>query len=141
MDSLKKVKVAEVMTTKLITVSRTDTLKQVDHIFHSNRIHHLPVTDAEGNLIGILSKTDYLKASHMLSNFNQMFFEEVEVKDIMNVQLAVLEPTDTLQFAIDIFLENIFHALPVVEGARLVGLVTTHDMLRFLSKPKPLLEK
>lgn len=140
MKVLTKTKIADIMTTDLLTVERTDTLQKVDELFRSNRIHHLPVTDADGNLVGILSKQDYLKASHMLSVFNQLFFDEITVKDIMHVQLAVLEPTDSVQFAVSIFLENVFHALPVVEGKKLIGLVTTHDILRFCNQQTLLIE-
>ena len=39
-----------------------------------------------------------------------------------------------MSLAIDIFLENKFHALPVVEDNRLVGIITTHDILSFSVK-------
>ena len=42
-----------------------------------------------------------------------------------------LEPDDTIGLAADIFLANKFHALPVVEDERLVGIVTTHDLLKY----------
>jgi CBS domain-containing protein len=141
MKLLEEVKVSDIMTRDLITVMRSDTLEKVDKIFTTNRIHHLPVVDEAQSLLGIISKTDYLKVSHMLNVFNQLFFDEVEVRHMMNPQLAVVEPDDTVQYVLDIFLENIFHALPVVEGARLVGLVTSHDILRFVGQKELLLKE
>jgi CBS domain-containing protein len=141
MKLLEEVKVSDIMTRDLITVMRSDTLEKVNKIFTTNRIHHLPVVDEAQSLLGIISKTDYLKVSHMLNVFNQLFFDEVEVRHMMNPQLAVVEPDDTVQYVLDIFLENIFHALPVVEGARLVGLVTSHDILRFVGQKELLLKE
>jgi predicted transcriptional regulator len=40
-----------------------------------------------------------------------------------------LDPDDTVGLAADIFLVNRFHALPVVDGVDLVGIVTSHDLI------------
>lgn len=42
-----------------------------------------------------------------------------------------LDPDDSIGLAIDIFLANKFHALPIVEDGALLGIVTTHDLLEY----------
>ena len=55
--------VREIMNTPLITVNITMTLKECAAIMHENNIHHLPVVDDEGNLVGMISATDFLVAA------------------------------------------------------------------------------
>ena len=42
-----------------------------------------------------------------------------------------LDPEDSIGLAADTFLANKFHALPIVEDQVLVGLITTHDLLKY----------
>ena len=55
------------------------------------------------------------------------------VKDIMTKRLAKLEPTDKINVALEVFKENLFHALPVVEGDKIVGIVSTFDIIKRLA--------
>ncbi len=53
----------EIMNSPLITVNAQMTLKECANIMHENQIHHLPVADDEGNLVGMISATDFLVAA------------------------------------------------------------------------------
>jgi len=55
--------VREIMNTPLIMVNTKMTLKECASIMHENNIHHLPVSDDEGNLVGMISATDFLVAA------------------------------------------------------------------------------
>ena len=55
--------VREIMNTPLIMVNTKMTLKECAGIMHENNIHHLPVSDDEGNLVGMISATDFLVAA------------------------------------------------------------------------------
>jgi CBS domain-containing protein len=48
----------------------------------------------------------------------------------MTTYPVFLEPDDTIDLAADIFLANKFHALPILDDGQLVGLLTTHDLIR-----------
>jgi acetoin utilization protein AcuB len=52
----------------------------------------------------------------------------------MTKGLATLSPDDRIDIAIEVFRENILHAIPVVENDELVGLITTHDIIEALAK-------
>ena len=56
------------------------------------------------------------------------------VKEVMTTGLAKLSSTDKIDVALEIFMENLFHAIPVVDDNELVGLLTTFDILNTLSK-------
>jgi CBS domain-containing protein len=55
--------VREIMTSPLITVNKSMTLKECATLMNKHNIHHLPVADDEGNLVGMISDTDFLVAA------------------------------------------------------------------------------
>ncbi len=135
----KLIPVAELMTRDLIIVQPEDTLDRVADIFASHHIHHLPVVDKAGRLKGILSKTDFLRVNHFLAVFDDARFEDlmkrlrrsIRVEEVMNDKVVTIGSHESLSIAADIFRENLFHALPVVEGDKLVGMITTYDLLTY----------
>jgi len=52
----------------------------------------------------------------------------------MTKGLATLESSSRINVALEVFKENIFHAIPVVDEDKLVGIVTTHDIITHLAK-------
>jgi len=131
--------VSSIMTEDLITVGPEDNLKKVQDIFESNKIHHLPVVD-KGQLSGMLSKSDYLLfkrgfvTEESENELDQMRLKTSKVKEVMTSRLGKLEPSDRIQAAVEVFRENLFHAIPIVENGYLRGIVTTLDIINHLSK-------
>ncbi len=60
------VKVGEVMNSPLITAKENWTLKECAEMMRTHTIHHLPVTDDNGNLVGMISDTDFLVAAEAM---------------------------------------------------------------------------
>lgn len=130
------------MTTKLITVAPGEKLTAVKEVFDNNKIHHIPVVRYR-KLEGLISKTDF---KHFLRGFNRneedRFVNEARmraynVEDIMTKGIAKLSPNDRIDVALEIFLENRFHAIPVVnEENELEGILTTFDIIKELAKSK-----
>ena len=58
-----QIKVREIMNSPLITVHPAMTLKECALIMHDHCIHHLPVADDSGNLVGMISASDFLVAA------------------------------------------------------------------------------
>lgn len=124
-------------TTDLITVTPDENAEKIKSLFESNNFHHLPVVDRGEKLVGIISKEDFLRIAYLLSlnttgrTYSKKEYGRLEARDIMTSYPMVLDPDDTIGLAADIFLANKFHALPIVEDERLVGLITSHDLLNF----------
>lgn len=118
--------ISSIMTTKLITVGKDDSLKTVAEIFRQKRIHHLPVVENE-MLIGLVTTYDLFKLGKSSDQYDQ-----VKVSEIMTTKLATLEPDAKVGTACEVFLENLFHALPVTENGKLVGIVTSFDVLKYI---------
>jgi CBS domain-containing protein len=81
----------------------------------------------------MVSKSDFLKLADPAT-------AEPTVATIMTSKLAKLEPDDTLRTAAHLFALNRFHALPVLEGDKLVGIITTLDLIKFIDREVPKLE-
>jgi len=132
--------VRPIMTTKLITVNPSSNLYTVRQIFLGNNIHHLPVTNDNMELVGLLTTYDLWK-----NEIAPAEYPEVLVADIMTTKLAKIGPEDKVGTAAEIFLDNRFHALPVVDEHNvLIGIVTSHDVLKYefiKEYPKPILFK
>ena len=133
--------VTSIMQKNIITLQPNDTIKKAEDVFKAHKIHHIPIVDKE-ILVGMLSKSDFL---FFKRGFNQDRMEEKwdlfrlkshQVNEIMTTKLAKLEPTDKVNVAIEVFKENMFHALPVVEDNKIVGIITTYDIIRHLAEDK-----
>jgi acetoin utilization protein AcuB len=133
--------ISTIMTTKLETVNPKDKLTAVKEIFDKHNIHHIPVVRYK-EIVGIVSKSDF---NFFMRGFTQneedRFVNEARLKaytadEIMTTGLAKVEPTDRINVALEVFKINRFHAIPVVEDGELVGIVTTHDIIRTLADEK-----
>ena len=131
--------VTAIMTPNPITVSENDSLSVVGNIFSSNKIHHIPVVQ-DGALKGIISKSDFLffkrgfTKSETDKSIEEVRLNNYSAKEIMTTKLAKLEPGDKINVALEVFKENLFHGIPVVENNKLIGIVTTYDIIKNLAK-------
>lgn len=136
--------VSEIMTRSLITIEPNTILDAVNELFVQHDFHHLPVVE-NGKFMGILSRTDIDRVSsnidliHTKANAlaNEKIFKSLVAKEVMSANAVVLAPDDFLSYAATLFAENKYHALPVVEGDKLVGLVTTFDLIEHAYETKP----
>lgn len=128
------------MTEDVIYVLPDDTLDKVQDIFNHNNIHHIPVVNTEMEVVGIISKSDYLLLCDHLTLFrkelneqnNLRFFQSLLVEEVMSKQVAKLKKQDTIHMAAAFFRENLFHAIPIIDDDnKLVGIVSTHDLLNY----------
>lgn len=131
--------VKTIMTTKLITVSPSSNLAQVRELFLKHKIHHLPVVESR-KLVGILTTYDLWKNKIAPEDYKKAL-----VREFMTSAVAKIGPLDKIGTAAEIFLDNRFHALPVVdEQNQLLGIVTSFDVLLYEFRkeyPKPILFK
>ncbi len=134
---LKNTKIKRVMTPAVITVGPEAVFPKILNIFNENTFHHLPVVDANRKLIGIISKEDILKVAYEASTdttgktYTLKHYNHLVANDIMTASPISIDPEADLYLAADLFLSNLFHAIPVVEDEKLVGIITTHDILKY----------
>ena len=119
------------MTRKVVTVSRGDSLKFASHLLHEHRIHQLPVVEGE-ELIGFVSGTDIRNSTFeetTVTGLGKIVVKNKTVEEIMKREVITVSPWDTVEDALLIFHKKRLGALPVVEGRKLVGIITKADVL------------
>ena len=126
----------------LITIDPEESLTKVKEIFESHKFHHIPVVHFR-EIVGIVSRSDFEYfmggASHYEEDkyVNELRLERTKVSEIMVKRLGKVAPDDRINVALEVFLINRFHALPVVEDGDLVGMLTPFDIMTALSKQVP----
>jgi predicted transcriptional regulator len=136
-DMKKREPVANIMTSHVYSINLYQSLFEAKEIFNHKKVRHLPVTNGGGRLVGILSLTDIMRLS-----FGNVFaaqeeadyavLEMLSIEQVMRHQPRTVSPDDTIKEAAEILANEEFHALPVVEDGRLVGIVTTTDVIKYL---------
>ena len=130
-----------IMSTDLITVSPADKLSTVKDIFDEHKIHHLPVVRFR-EIVGIISNTDFVQFLRGFSPNNDDRFvnyarlRSFSAEEIMTKGMAKLDPEDRINVALDLFLVNRFHAIPIVSHNELIGIVTPFDIIKALAAEK-----
>jgi len=124
---LKSIKVKDYMTTKLITFRPEIDIFEAIEILQSHRISGAPVIDSNGQLVGILSEGDCLKAI-----IKDIYYEEAggKVTDYMSTEIATIGPEDDIiDIAVE-FQKQKRKRFPVLEDGELVGQISQRDILR-----------
>ncbi len=114
------------MSKSVVTINCDDRLGKVREIFNSNPFHHLVVLKND-KVCGIISKIDLMKGESGASS-------STLVEDIMTRDPLSVDPEDSIGLAADIILANAFHSLPVVSDGDLVGIITSHDLIKHAYK-------
>ncbi len=126
--------VKEIKQSKVIYVNADDMLSKVEDIFNQMPIHHILVLDGF-NLFGIISKHDLLKYYQKAVNEGILLNRnKVKAKDIMTTNPITLDVEDTIGLAASIFLSNKIHSIPLMDGDKLAGIITNHDIIRYCFK-------
>jgi CBS domain-containing protein/gamma-glutamyl:cysteine ligase YbdK (ATP-grasp superfamily) len=118
--------VGQFMATDLFTVRPDDLVDLAASVMTWRHIRHVPVEDAEGRLVGLVSHRALLK---LLTRGAPANDNPVTVREIMtSTPLTVSSTTPTLE-AMEIMRQNRVGCLPVLDDGRLVGIVTSYDFL------------
>ncbi len=124
-----KLLVEEFMQTDLFTVQKDDVLELVAQLMDWRKIRYLPVEDAQGKLVGLI--TSRLLLRHFTHNDKLTTKSDVIVKDIMIEKPTTVTPKASLLDALKIMREHRIGCLPVVsEDGELIGVITEMDFLR-----------
>ncbi len=132
---MRPLSVGEIMTRKLVTMKGEDDLATLHDRMSESHIRHVPVVDDRGTLVGLVSHRDLLRSTlverpGVSSYVEDSILQEMKVKEIMTTELEVVAPETDLREAARLMLREKYGCLPVVEGNRLIGILTEADFLR-----------
>jgi acetoin utilization protein AcuB len=136
-NSVAEKTVGAVMTTDPVTLQLNDTLRLADDMMNLVQVRHFPVCDGE-KLVGIIDQDDLLHAS-MASLVRhpqdkvRAALGAVAIKDFMKAAIKVARET-SIYDAARLMVDRGIECLLVVDGEKLVGVVTRSDLLRELAK-------
>lgn len=120
--------VGQFMTTSLFTVKEDDMLDQTIYSMIKKNLNYLPVADKDGNLKGLLTKTQMLEQEILSKSDNDG--KAKKVKDVMDHNPLTIEPSNSIVDAIKLMQENNTKCLPVTHKTKLAGIITEFDMMR-----------
>lgn len=126
--------VAEVMTTQVHTLPPEASLEDAILFERKHKVRHIPVVDGV-ELVGILTDRDIKRATPSLiggidrDNY-EIMIRTTPLNRIMTRDPITGTPSTTLREAVELFSSRRLGCLPVVEGGRVVGIVTGTDLLR-----------
>ena len=77
--------------------------------------------------MGIITSWDLIKSNRRFEEYGNF-----KVSDLMTTKVATLGPNELVGAAAMVFLKHLFHGMPIVDDDRkLVGIITTHDLLKY----------
>jgi len=145
-------KVKDIMTRKLITISPETEIIQATKLLLENRINGIPVTDETGKLVGILCQSDLIAQQKKLPipsfftfldgliTLTSMKQIEKQVQKIAAITVAqamtpnpvTVQPDTDIETVAALMVDRSFHTIPVVDKGKLVGIVGKEDILKTL---------
>ncbi len=127
--------ISSIMTKELITLNLNDTLYSAEKRMKVNHIRHMPVVDGE-ELIGLISLSDLQRVS-FIDAYSREGTEDTPVYNMLGIRDLMIKnpltasPKTTILEVSKLLASKEFHSLPVVDDGKLVGIITTTDLLHY----------
>jgi CBS domain-containing protein len=140
----------ELMTTPVVTAPPEMTVKEAAELMAEHRVSGLPVVDREGRLAGVIAESDLVQrlephdpARGVLGLLDRLAhaagadrrFLARTVAELMTTEVTTAGPEATVRELIHLINTYQINRIPIVEGGRLLGIVTRADILRALTRP------
>ena len=144
--------VGDVMTRDVVTVTPDTSVRDIARMLMERRFSGVPVVDGEGTVLGMVSEADLVErvsGPHLPPHIellggviyleNPLHLEEklrkamaVTAGEIMSTHPVTVKPSTPLRDVADLMVTRKLNRFPVVEGKRLVGIITRHDVISTL---------
>ena len=134
---IRKSPVSVIMTEHVITLKENDRLEKAEMLFKKHHIRHIPVVKSDV-ILGMLSYTDLLRLSFadfsedLNKDADALIYKMFTIKQVMKKEIETVSSSHSIKEVAKILATKEFHALPVVDNNKLVGIVTTTDLIKYL---------
>ena len=122
---MKETPVSELMSKELIVLDAKDSIWEAEKTFRMHHLRHAPVV-SDGELSGMLSVTDLRGLTDDKAG------RSLQVEHFMTPDPVALQADTSIRELARLFVENDFHAVPVLDGPTIIGIVSTTDLIRHL---------
>jgi CBS domain-containing protein len=143
----------EMMSTPVVTIHPEATLKDLADLIVAHGVSGVPVVDRAGVLVGVVSESDVMERLEGVAEDEREAglprlltvlagavggtrkMEARTVADLMTARVVSAGPDATVQELVHLMITYDVNRVPIVEGGRLIGIVTRADILRTLVRP------
>jgi len=134
-------RVKDVMSREVRTVGRNDQLAIADKLMKEERIRHLPVLDSDGMVCAVVSQRDLFRGALLRAlgyggRAEDAMLRQVAVKEAMSADIHTTTPNTPVADAARTMIDRKIGCLPVVDGTKLVGIITETDLVRLVAEGK-----
>src|SRR5271165_5008519 len=142
----------DIMATTVITVGPEASVRDVAKVLLSNRISAVPVVDAQGQLLGIISEGDLVRRAELGTNHHRSWWLEMfsgkskealakedlksrgcKVRDVMTKNVITAKPTAPVRDIAALLEKNHFKRVPIVEKGKVIGIVSRANLIQALA--------
>jgi len=122
--------VEQIMQTEVYTLSPKDTLNDALNLMREKNVRHIPIVDETENVVGLITSHDVKNAlPSCLKEENNKTIYDTPIEKFMVKDVIFGHPLDFVEDVALTFYESKISCLPIVSGGKLVGIVTTTDLL------------
>ncbi len=130
--------VRDLMTRGVITLDPQANLDEVSDLMRAHRIRHVPIVDAAGHLLGLVTHRDLLGKAFgggqdLPRSIRQPYLRSIPVGEVMTRRVVTVEPDALLSDVARMMVAGRLGCLPVVEGNRVIGILTATDFVRYVA--------
>jgi CBS domain-containing protein len=133
--NIREIKINEVMSKALVTVTIEKEIKFCASMMLNSGISSLVVNDANGNLKGIFTKSDLVRA------YSSYYAGKDVVKNHMTKSVHVIKADDALHVILSVMVENNISRVVVVKDRQPIGIITTCDLVRISNIADPYFDR
>jgi CBS domain-containing protein len=131
--------ISDLMTENPNTIQQDATLREALEMMDRLGCHHLPVMNLHGDLVGLFTSRHGQQALHMTITgrhqpHENRLLDSLPISALMTLIPVVVQAETPVDEAIQLMLDKRIGCLPVMRNNKLVGIVTTTDVLRFCVK-------
>lgn len=159
-----QIKARDIMTPDPVCADPEDTLPEAEEKLVEHRVSGMPVVDAQGRLVGVISRADFLRVPALLDaldgfvadseKWEGMYRPEIEegpdgtgfhgfrnsmsrlkVKDVMPRAVVTCTPEDSVRRVAQLMVGHHVHRVIVVHGEKVVGIISSLDVARVVAQP------
>lgn len=127
--------VQDLMSGEVLSIREDESIAKARTIMGVARIRHVPVVDAKEDFVGLITHRDILavtvsRLADITPDVQADLDAGIKARDVMNDDVHTVTPDTGLKDAAITLLRHKYGCLPVLEGRRLVGMITEADFLR-----------
>ncbi|MCR2821836.1 acetoin utilization AcuB family protein [Lederbergia panacisoli] len=125
--------VEHIMSKDVITLSPEDSIRSAIHLMREKNIRHLPLLNADKEMVGLVTDRDIKSATPVFSESEKMNEQlEMPLSTIMTTDIITGHPLDFVEEVAVIFYHHKIGCLPILKSGKLVGIITGTDLLHTL---------